>query len=238
MSEIYSKHPNGGGKIGRFVTISETVRVEGSAEIRDQCELYGLSIVFAGCILSGYSRMTGNSVVGRSDLSGLVQLHDYAKILDSRLTGDITVTDKAVVEQCDFETATGQQIRIVNSILFGVSCAGAAWVSNAHIRECELLPGVRVYGGNWTRSPKIKRSPFQFDVIESHIVGSLVIGCWTRTLEEWRGIVSVFRRIMGKNGTPSDFFQWDDRKALSGFEKLTPEELAWYADAIENWSTE
>lgn len=236
MSEpITTKHPHGGGRVGRFATVSPEVYVRADSLVEGNCELYGDEIfVQQESHLEGWCRLLGHTIVAQSSLSGFVQLVNTQAIV-CELSGDLLAVDSEI-SRSNLSAPQGQQIRIINSNLNGVSVFGPVFIQGAKVENCELLPCVRIYGGTWDRSPKIKRSPFQFDCIESHIEGNLIIGCWDKPLAQWKQMVEIYRRVGDRMATAGEAIQWDDRDVLGGFEKLTPEELSWYADAIEGWS--
>lgn len=231
---ITSKHPNGGGRVGRFATVTDGVYIRNDSRVDGNCELYGGEIfIQQDSHLDGWCRVSGHSIVSESSLSGFVQSTN-SEIHCSRLSGDIWAVDSEI-SRSDMTVVQGQQIRVIDSHLNGVSAFGPVFIQNATVEDCEILPLVRILGGNWTRSPRIKRSPFQFHCTESHIEGNLLIGCWDKPLTQWKQMVEIYRRFGNRIATASEAIQWDEGDILGGFEKLTPEELAWYADAIEQW---
>lgn len=235
--EPYVKHKNGGGRVGRFATVSDGVYIRNDSVVSGRCELYGDEIfVQQGSHLDGWCRVSGHGVVNQSSLSGFVH-STSSEIHCSQLTGDIWAVDSEI-SRSDMVVVQGQQVRVINSHLNGVSAYGPVFIQDATVENCEILPLVRILGGHWTRSPRIRRTPFQFHLIESHIEGNLLIGCWDRPLATWKSMVSIYRRFGDRIATAGEAIQWDGGEVLGGFEKLPPEELAWYADAIENWSTE
>ncbi len=234
LSEITVKHPNGGGRVGQFATVSAGVYIRNDSSVNGNCELYGDDVfVQQNSRLNGWCRVSGRSVLSESTLSGFAQVTS-SEIHSSRLTGDIWVVDSEV-SRSDITVIQGQQVRVVESQLNGVSIFGPVFIQNAKVENCELLPCVRIYGGEWKRSPRIRRSPFQFHCIESHIEGNLLIGCWDRPLDEWKQMVQIYQRIGNKLALASEAIQWDDGEILGGFEKMSTEELNWYANAISSW---
>ncbi len=230
----WAKHSHGSGRIGRFATVGPDVYVRNDSTVGGHCELYGDEIfVQQDSHLTGWCRVSGHSVVSQSSLSGFVQSTN-SEIHCSRLDGDIWAVDSEI-SRSQLTVVSGQQSRMVSSQLNGVTAYGPVFVQNAKVENCELLPLVRILGGDWSRSPRIKRSPFQFHVIESHEPESLLIGCWTRTIEEWKALVAIYRRLGNKMASVSEVLGWDDGEMLGGFEKLPAEELEWYASAIESW---
>ena len=183
---IFSHHPNGGGKIGRYVTIADTVFVGEPSELRHNVECYGNVRIEGESTLSDFSRMTGSSFVANSNLSGLVQMHDQAGALRSEMHGDITISDDGRLNNCNLRTATGQQIRIGRgAILTAVQCSGSLWVSNARVRGCELYSDTRIYSGEWTRPPRVVRSTGQYNLCEGE-GDTVTIGCMNKPIAVWR----------------------------------------------------
>jgi hypothetical protein len=182
---VFSRHPRGNGKIGRYVTIQSTVLVDDHSIVEDQCELYGDSKVMDDSHLCGFSRMTGSASVTRCRLDHLVQMHDRSDAMFSRLQGDITLTGGTTIDGCNLRTATGQQIRLVNAGLQKVTAFGSVWVSNANVYNCELLPGTRLYSGEWDRAPRVVRSGGQYDLTEAED-DQVTIGCMTKPIAVWR----------------------------------------------------
>lgn len=238
LSEIYSKHPNGGGKIGRFVTVSPDAFIGKGATVDGHAELYGNPKITGNSHIGDWCRVSHNVEISDSELLQFTMVTGPTTIRSSRLDGDAWVAN-SFMQDCDLRASQGQQIRVVdNSELHSVSGVGPIFVSAAKVHNCELLPLVRILGGEWFASPRIRRSPFQFHLIESHIEDNLLIGCWDRPLTTWKSMVSIYRRFGDRIATAGEAIQWDGGEVLGGFEKLPPEELSWYADAIENWSTE
>ncbi len=182
---VFSRHPNGSGRIGRYVTIQDTVLVDESSTVDGQCELYQNCKITENSQLRGFSRMSGCSIATESRFDQLVQLVDKSISVRSKLNGDISLVGVASVTSCDLRTATGQQIRIIDSDLTSVTAFGSAWVSNAQVYGCELLPGTRLYSGRWNRSPRVVRSSGQYDLTEAEN-DQITIGCMTRPIAVWR----------------------------------------------------
>lgn len=232
MTEIYSKHPNGGGRVGRYATVSKDVHIDKDSIISGHCEIYGQGEI-VNSNLDGWCRLHSSDVYS-SRLTGFVVSVD-TPIYNSYLDGDVFAAN-ASISSCDLRVPKGQQIRVVESAeLLGVTAYGPIFVSGANVGECEILPLVRILGGSWSRSPRIKRSPFQFDCIESHIEGNLLIGCWDRPVAQWKQMVAIYRRLGDRLAGVDEAVKWSDGETLGGFEKLSAEELSWYADAISGW---
>lgn len=219
----YTIWNNGGGRIGRFVTIGKQVYVDEKSEISGHCELYGEDVHIQNSSLDGWCLVT-NGDISNSQLNGFVRVDGF-EIKDSYLSGDIVIHN-SYVEGCHLEAPAGQQIRVVqDSKLYQNSCYGPIFVSGTQMQACEILPLTRVEGGFWSVTPKIKRTGTQFQLCEA-VDGQILIGCKTEKLATWQAMVGMYRRL---GHIPASHLD------VEMFNGLQPEEIEAIAVAIERW---
>lgn len=175
----YFIHRRGGGRkygdaeVGASVFLDEHSVARDEVTVRD-AQVYGSEVL-------GRARVLGGIIVG-SVVGGVTVVAGDVRIVDSLVVCE-EVSGRARVEQARLE---GQVVVTEEAHVFGVRLGGALRVFGSAVLEgdWELVGRGRIHAGVWRRAPLVAEVG-RFSLTEC-VAGKFHIGCWCRSIAEWR----------------------------------------------------